>query len=92
MATILASAIANINTAARKQLKVFILLICSTVALVVFLDHVLNFLHSQYALVHFDLFFREGAEYDFVVFLGELILDDILRSEITLDMHKMGQL
>jgi hypothetical protein len=71
----------NISTTARKQLKLDILLTSSTVASIVLLYHVLNRLHSQYAFVHFGLLFREGAEYDFVIFFGELILDDILRPE-----------
>jgi hypothetical protein len=64
---------------AKERLRTVILLFCSTVALIVLLYHVLNSLRSQYALVHFSLFFREGAKNDFVIFLRELILDDILR-------------
>ena len=68
-----------VNTTAKEQLKAVILLFCSTFAPIVLLYHVLNSLRSQYALVNFSLFFRKGTEDDFVIFLRELILDDILR-------------
>jgi len=68
----------------QKAIKVVILLTSSTVAPIVLLYHVLNCLHPHYALVHFDLPFREGTENDFVIFFGELIFNDILRPATSL--------
>ncbi|SRR6266404_1608725 len=74
----------KINTIAKQPLQVHVLLFCSAVTLFVLPYHVLNFLHSQYAFVHLDLLFREGAENNIVIFFGKLVFDDILRPEISL--------
>jgi hypothetical protein len=42
--------------------------------------HVLDRFHAQYPLVHFKLYLSEGAEYNLVIFLGDLVLDDVLGS------------
>lgn len=80
-----------ISRTARKQLKIDILLAPSTVASIVLLYHVLNRLHSQYALVHVGLLFRERAENDFIIFFWELIFDDILRPTSNLVRPQNGE-
>ena len=54
-----------------------VLLSLSAVASFVPLDHVLDRLHAQYTLIHVNLYLREGAKYDLVVFLGESVLDNV---------------
>lgn len=67
--------------------EIAVLLSLSTVASFVFPNHVLDGLHVQYTLVHFNLYLREGAEYDLVVFLGELTLDNVLGPAPTQLLH-----
>ena len=71
----------------RRPLEIAVLLFLSTVASFVLPDHVLNRLHAQYTLIHFDLYLRQGAKYDLVVFLGELVFDNVFGPTQTYLVH-----
>ena len=64
----------------RRRTNNCILLSRSTVASFVLPYHVLDHFCTQYSLIHFELYPCEGAKYNLIIFLGDLVLDNVLGS------------
>jgi hypothetical protein len=64
----------------RRRINDCVLLSRSTVASIVLPYHILDRFGTQYSFIHLKLYPSEGAKYNLVVFLGDLVLDNVLGS------------
>lgn len=62
-----------------RMVDMIVLLACPAPTSIVLLYHVLYRLNAQYTSIYFNLHICERAKYDLVIFLGELVLDNVLR-------------